>query len=244
MRQQFLNRNSYYFLSNSVDKNPNPNLDIIKQVLSEFVENNGLTLGQGYCISTTDMISSSLRHRGIKSKMIEVTLTYSVTTTDGKLITDFVGFEDIPQPGKIDTHVVLITETTPPYLIDGSIQHMMPPNVHAVVEEIVVNSDVLLHTKFENYGIQVTYKLKAQQKVPVLYQKSIIDRIQTDAKIFNNLKLLKILIVIALVLGSVNAVQGAYDFYQVYVNDQNYRGSSGIERINERLDRIEKNTKD
>jgi hypothetical protein len=242
MIQDFINQHSYNFLSNATDQSKE--LDTIKQVLSEFVENNALTLGQGYCISISDMLNSALRHRGIKSKMIEVTLTYSVTDRDGKIFTEYVGFDDIPQPGKIDTHVVLITETTPPYLIDGSIQHMMPPNVHAIIEEVPFKSDVLLHSNFVNYGIQITYKLKAQQKIPVLYQKSILDRIQTDNNIFNNLKLLKILIAVALIISSLNAVRGSYDFYQVYFNDENYRGLSGIEKINERLDRIEKNTKD
>ena len=74
----------------------------------------------------------------------------------------------------------------------------------------------------------------------MLHQRSILDRIQTDVNIFKSLKFLKYMIIAAIVVSMLNASRGFYDFYQVYVDQENSWGPSGLERIIGKIDTLER----
>jgi hypothetical protein len=235
-----LKETSYNFLTTEdVDKKDETYV-IITEILSKMVKSGVFDLGAGYCISMSDMVRTSLRQRGISSRLVEVTLTityHNILPPD----ISFVGFDNINNPGEIDTHIVLITDTLPSYLIDASIPHRLPERTFAIVQPIKTTKNFeILNQRFNSVNISLLYEQKKLQHVPVHYQESIVERIQTDRKIFKNLGFLKILIIIALTIGGLNFLRGSYDFYQVYINDENTRGPSGIEMLNDRIDNLEK----
>jgi hypothetical protein len=234
MEQNFLTLDS---------KNLKNNADYqrITQVLSRMARNGVITLGTGFCTSMGDMVKAALKHQGIESKLVEcqLTITYAKAETP---TTVFLGFTDVINPGEIDTHVIVVTKTDPPFLIDASIQHRLPPNTIAVVEPLARKPEdpYLMHdAAYEPSGMSMTYHQKKVQSFAMGHNDSIVERIETDKKIFKNLSLLKILIAVALTVSAFNAIRGSYDFYQVYVNSDNKRGPSGIESITNRLDRLE-----
>lgn len=211
----------------------------ISEVLTRMAKSGIFELCGGYCISMSDMVRTALKQRGIESKPVEVTLTityHSHTPAD----TVFVGFNEVGNPGEIDTHVILVTDTTPPYIIDASIPHRLPKGILAVIELITAADDMkLIDRRFRPTNISMIYEQKTRQIVPMHHQESIIARINTDRKIFKNLGYLKILIILALTISALNLIRGSYDFYQVYLNEQNARGPSGIKLLNDRLDNLE-----
>jgi hypothetical protein len=235
-----LNETSYDFLTNNKDNKKDKTYIIISEVLTRMLKAGLFELGAGYCISMSDMVRTALKQRGIDSKIVECTLAMTYHDSTPPEIS-FVGFDNIRNPGEIDTHVIVITDTTPSYLIDASIPHRLPRGTLAVIEPIEkTNNFKLLDCKFDSVNISMTYEQKKIQNVPYKHQESIIERIQTDHKIFKNLLFLKILIVLALFISCLNFIRGSYDFYQVYVNNENIRGPSGIEMLHNKINDLEK----
>ena len=231
---------SYDFLTTDTTNKEDQNYIVICQVLTKMVKAGVFNLCAGYCISMSDMIRTALKQRGIDSMMVESTLTITYFENEPPDIY-FVGFSDMNNPGEIDTHVVLITNTVPAYLIDASIPHRLPNASFAVVQPIHPTRNFeLINCKFDSQKIGVLYEQKKIQHIPSHHQESIIERIDTDRKIFTNLGYLKLLIILALIIGGINLIRGSYDFYQVYINDENTRGPSGVKHLDERLSNLEK----
>jgi hypothetical protein len=226
----------YNFLTDA-DYKDSKHYNIIAEVLSEMVRCGAMSLGNGYCISMSEMISNALAHRNISSRLVEcqLTMTYSNSTPPEIL---FVGFDNIKRPGEIDTHVVIVTETDPPFLIDASISHKLPADVPAVVIPIK-KGNILGSLENQTYNLSMTYQEKKVQKVPVVYHRSFINRVETDQKIFKNLTFLRLLIVIALTISSINLFRGGYDFYQVYILKNNNWGPGAMEHLESRLNTVE-----
>jgi hypothetical protein len=211
----------------------------ISSVLMQMIRSGVVNMGAGYCISMSDMLRTALQHRGVKSRLVECQLTVTYRSQDPPDVR-FIGFDDIVNPGEIDTHVVVITETDPPFLIDASIPHRLPPNTYAVVEPVIAgnHSREILDETYTDHGITVSYRQKPRPHVSIHHQESILERIETDRRIFKNLGWLKTLIIVALTISTLNALRGAYDFYQVYVSE-NYWGPRTLQQIDERLDTLE-----
>jgi hypothetical protein len=228
---------THNFLTNNEDIKDSKNYKIVVDILSEMVRCGAITLGSGYCISMSEMVSNALAHRNIKSRLIEcqLTITYSNSTPPEIL---FIGFDDIKQPGEIDTHVVVVTETDPPLLIDASIAHKLPEDVPAVITSIK-QGNILCSFENQTYNLSMTYQEKKLQKIPVAYHRSFVSRIETDQKIFKNLTFLKILIVLALAISSANLFRGAVDFYQTYILKDNNWGPTAIQDLESRLKKVE-----
>lgn len=159
----------------------------IAKCLTRMDRSGVLLMGAGFCISVSDMVQVALLQEGIKSRIVECKLTLK----HGEDIA-FVGFEDILNPGEIDTHVVVVTETNPPMLIDASIAHRVNS---VVVDEVVrLQSDklnILADFRYLDKDLILTYQEKLNSKVPYFHQKSILDRIDMDNKINKNISLLK-----------------------------------------------------
>jgi hypothetical protein len=218
----------------------NKDYNAIVSVLNRMARSGAIALGTGFCTSMADMVKTALSHRNIKSKIVECQLTLTYFECDPPEIS-FVGFTDLVNPGEIDTHVVVVTETDPPFLIDASIKHRLPPNNIAIVEPIKKNfTDPfnLVDTKFDNINLTVSYYQKKVQSFALSHNDSIVERMETDKKVFKSLFILKILISIALTIGVINGIRGGYDFYQIYINE-NYWGPASGKIIDQRLDRLE-----
>jgi len=235
-----INEQSYNFLTSDDSIKTNKSYKEISSVLSNMVKCGVIHLGTGYCISVADMISTALRVRGIESKIVECQATITYHHSNPPDIR-FIGFDNITSPGEIDTHVVVVTMTDPPFMIDASISNRLPQGTYAIVEPIqtsLLTNRNLISSRFLTHNISAVYDEKKIQHVPKNHQLSIIERVETDRKIFKNLSSLKLLIIIALTISGLNATRGAYDFYSVYILENNW-GPRSIESLDERLDNIE-----
>jgi hypothetical protein len=229
----------YEFLTSDDSVRSDPTYKIISEVLSRMIRSGSVNMGAGYCISMSDMVQTALRHRGIDSRLVECKATITYYSENPPAIR-FIGFSDVVNPGEIDTHVVVVTNTEPAFVIDASIPHRLPQNTFALVEPVKSKNfdGFLIDSKFPKHLISMSYKEKEKSSVPVTHQQSILERMDTDRKIFKNLGLLKILIAVALIISTANALRGAYDFYMVYV-DENHWGPRSLEKIDQRLDHLE-----
>jgi hypothetical protein len=212
------------------------------ELIQKMNQSGALWLGQGQCISMSEMIRMSLLGIGIKSRLVECQLTIIDNTNDNGATLSYIGFDNMTNPGQLDTHVVVVTETEIPMLIDASITHRLPQNFSVVVEAVQNEVDNVICNSTKN-NFTLIYQQKINQKVPWQVQNSILERIQTDKKIFNNIYSLKILIIIALIVSVLNASRGVYDFYQKYFNENKMVGVSANEEILNRIDQLEKRIK-
>jgi hypothetical protein len=102
---------------------------------------------------------------------------------------------------KIDTHVVLITKTKIPMLIDTSIGH-----VSTCVPYICGPLNGKDHTLAE-YKIDESewvYLKKPVEVLPNLHQKSLLERIRTDFEVANTLKLMKYIVIALICMSLIN----------------------------------------
>jgi hypothetical protein len=88
-------------------------------------------------------------------------------------------------------------------------------------------------------GSKWIYQQREILKLPEIYQSNMLNRYQTDRKIFSSIRWLRILIVVAIVVSVLNASRGAYDFYQVYLNKQNYWGPQHIKELHDKVGHLE-----
>jgi hypothetical protein len=193
----------------------------IASVLTKLSRHGVLVMGVGNCISMSDIVKTALKHKGIESRLVEVSATFTYYSHQPSSLR-FVGFDEITNPGEIDTHVVIVTETSPSYLIDASIMHYLPQGVPVLVEPIdkklVNDRRTLIESDFQDHQIKVTYLQKRKQIVPALHQESIIERIKTDEKIFKSIDFLTKLNYIGIVLGLFALVNVVIKIIQLFLH--------------------------
>lgn len=213
----------------------------IKTVLDRMDRANLIWLGRGQCIGMSDVICTALHQVGIKSKMVECQI---VVTNNNVAPSESVsiGYDNSAQDGQIDTHVVVITDTDIPMVIDASISYLLPAAKSILVDE-VVDEPNRIFCNVKSGGFELTYQKRLTNKVIFEHQRSILERIETDKNIFKNLGFLRTLVAIALVVSSLNALRGFYDFYYRYLDDASLIGISATEAILERLTSLEQTVK-
>lgn len=216
----------------------------INRVLNDLAGAGSLFMGAGYCVAMCDLLHTILLHHGIKSHIVEVTLTISYNQSQDDRSTLAIGFDNTTgsSSNSVETHVVLVTQTDKPFLIDPSISHKLPHGKGAVVAYcgLPVDKFALDFVDIE-HDLRLTYKQKETQKVPSAHQTSILNRIYKDISIENKLKLLTKLITVALIVSALNFIRGSWDYYQTFVDTTNYWGPTHVKEIIERLDHLEKN---
>ena len=209
----------------------------ITEIITKLDTAGIIWMGRGQCISMSEIIRTALTQAGIKSKMVECQLMISDNSSGNKFFST-IGYDGLYNPGEIDTHIVCVTETDIPMVIDASVSHRLNNENKIVVDEIQQHPNGIF-CDCELDGVRLTYQQKSNPKVAFQYQASIIDRIETDKRVFKSIDFLKILVVVALVISALNAGRGFFDFYERYYNDQNLIGPSGVKALKDRLERIE-----
>lgn len=208
----------------------------ISKIIYRLIENGLVHAGKGYCISMADIIYTLLIQNKIPCKIVECQLTYTNKETNNTMI---VGFEDFKgDDSQVDTHVVIVTATEPAILIDMSVLHLLPNNLQGVIDTVKIGDHGIL-ANIDTHRVQLTYQEKRKKTIPLLHQKSIIDRINTDITIFKNLRMLKIVIFVALIISTLNASRGLYDYYLVYVDKTNFWGPKTTKEIYNKISSIE-----
>jgi hypothetical protein len=213
----------------------------IVEILERMERTSLIWIGRGQCISMSDVICTALFQKGIKAKMLECQAVITNNNVNPPESIS-IGFDNSTVNNQIDTHVICVTETEIPMFIDASISYLLPENKKIVVDE-VLNLPNRVFSNITVDGFDLTYQQKTTNKVIFEHQKSILERIETDRKIFNNLNFLKIFVSLALLVGVVNSSRGFYDFYQKYYSSDNLIGVSATELILERLNSLENKIK-
>lgn len=175
---------------------------------------NVIQRGSGYCISMSDMIRLLLNQEGIKCELVECKLTIMKRNPPGLFLIGHSGqVENFFQ--EVDTHVVVITKTKIPILIDLSVCGLVP--IVPYICERLTHSHPNEMLRIDFGHSEWVYEIKESTKLPKMHQKSILDRYKTDRKVERSLCLLKLWAAFMTVIIVLNAIRGAYDFYRIYV---------------------------
>lgn len=226
-----------YIITTSARLRQSKDYQNVSNIIYKLIEGGVTFVAKGYCISMSDIVYTLLKQNNIPCKIVECHLAIT-SKVDSKIYT--MGFDGLKDdPNRSDTHVVVVTETEIPMVIDVSIAHLLPNNIQGVIEELVDDDHGGIFANIDIPLVSLTYQKKKENSIPMLHQRSIIDRIQTDVNIFKSLTYLRYMIVAAILVSVLNASRGFYDFYSVYVLD-NYWGPNAIKHITEKVDAIEK----
>jgi hypothetical protein len=178
----------------SADVKKDPTYIKICESVEKLILNGVPIMGQGYCISVSDVVQNFLIQNGVPCRLVEVQVSIQDKAT-GHI--EIVGFDnqnkkfEFNNDSEIDTHVVVVTETEFPFLIDASIAHLLPKKGTEVIVD-VVNGTKDKDLAVLNFDKQILiYQEKTKTKIPRLHQSSIINRIATDQRIFKEIGILK-----------------------------------------------------
>lgn len=207
---------------------------IIKGVVDKLHASGMTQAGSGYCLSMSDIVLKLLHKEGIKAKIIECNLMVTLKNPPGLYLMGYPGFNpnNYDSEKMMQTHVICVTETEVPILIDLSIAHI-DKNIPYICAPILKSHE---HTNLSEYDFQTSTWIYTQREdtnmeLPKLHQKSILDRIKTDQKVDKEINYIKTLLLILFAVSSTNFIRGSYDFYQKYVNKTNGFGPNSVEYI-------------
>lgn len=211
------NYKDYKILTNFNPEEKDQTFDAIYQIICEMCRNGVIFLGNGYCISMSDMIRTALLQKDIRSRLVEATCTITKEVNNREEII-FIGFDDAA-PNQIDSHVVLLTETDQKWLIDASIQRFLPGDFVAFVGRIDNYVEYPNLTQFANdeFKIQITHSEKSNAKIPLVHHRSILERIEMDSKIEKNINLLKKLNYIGISLSVFAVIAVINQFFRWFI---------------------------
>jgi len=156
-----------------------PELDKICKAIDKIADSEILERLKGNCISGSDMLQNLLHYYGIESKIVECQIF--VSRENSKIPFLFVGFNNLttPSPNLVDTHVVVVTETSTPVLIDASLAHILPRQNQIVVKGLNCTDDEKF-CEFKHEDTTVTYFHKKNLKLPSIHQKNLLQRIKSE----------------------------------------------------------------
>lgn len=210
----------------------------IMEVVESLWEGHVITRGSGFCLSMSDLIHNLLKQQaGIDSIVTECKLTVFTNNPPTIKLIGHEGMVTYSDVNNLDTHVICVTKTKTPFLIDLSICNVIP-YVKYIVEPLSSTEP----REIANFSIgdsKWIYQEREQLRLPQIQQSNMLQRWRTDNLIFSKIKILNILIAVALFVSTLNGLRGAYDFYQVYLNPTNNWGPDTLQEIKEHLDSID-----
>jgi len=171
--------------------------------LLDKLESSGL-LGRmsGNCISASDIVQTMLTQSGIECEIIECQACIHRQNEHMEFF--FLGYDNNSFPGEVDTHLVVVTKTEVPILIDISISHLLPLSHPYVVEKVSQYNDPLTFCEVSFDNVKISYQKKKTIKVPSLHQKSLIARIKDELLVKEKLNKAWLVIVLTLALSVIN----------------------------------------
>ncbi len=215
-----------------------PEYQRVYETVKELWQSGIIQRGTGYCLSMSDMIMTILRQKGIDSHLEECKLTIIGVEPPGLMMVGHTGlFKHNRTPDDLDTHIVCVTDTKIPILIDLSIGGMRA-EIPFVCER--ANGEKNTIGEYDFGRSRWVYQRKEQPRLPQQHQLSVTERINTDRWVNRNIGLLKILVIVSITVSLFNAVRGSYDFYQVYVNDTNYWGPKHMQELYNKVEELER----
>lgn len=183
----------------SVETTEIPAYNKVLQVVDKMLLLPISSRGHGQSLSMCEMLSSLLAQSGINSTLVETQVAVHDVSGDRVAFIGYSTRTDTLQ-SDTDTHVVLVTETTPPILVDMGIANKLPGNARAVVEPVTTEKGDQVRVVINHPTCSITYDQREGFNLPILHQRSVLGRIQTDNKIFSQIDTLKRLNYIGIVL--------------------------------------------
>jgi hypothetical protein len=195
---------------------------IIKNMIIEMWQSGIIARGSGFCLSMSDMIKKILAIKGVPSEIIECDL---IAFNKSNPSMSLIGHDRLTVGSyeNIDSHVVCIAGSENKFIIDLSIFHFKDLTEKYFIFHELENCDESSLCSFESNNVIWNYNVKKYPKLPELHQKSILDRINTDKKIFSNISILNKFMILIFAITTLNFVRGIYDFNQKYlIRDNNF----------------------
>ena len=194
-------------LTNDVEVEKLPQYNIIIDLVERLNRSGVLLNLHGNCLAAADMVSAMLLQSGIESVITECQALVR-TEENGQSLFNLVGYDSFSFSGQVDTHVVVITKTDVPILIDLSISQYLP-ETHPFVVEKVNSSDPNLLASYELDNCHIVYQNKRNIRLPSLHQKTIIQRIAEDEKSKKKIKNITTIVFALLVFTLLNFAANA-----------------------------------
>jgi hypothetical protein len=166
----------------------------IRQVIEDLVDRGVVANSENNCMGMSKIVQIMLAKMGISSHLIECELTI-INRQPPNIIQ--IGHDRSVSPGQLATHVVVITDTDPPYLIDASIAHLTMPYRMYVLEQLSTNDEYVLE------GNTWIYHEKDTNLFPSVLQGHMLTRMVYDLEIKTSIQWLQrgmILILLAILL--------------------------------------------
>lgn len=166
----------------------------VKDVVSKLIAAGTSKMGEGYCISVSDIVFNILRHNGIKCHLLEVQLSILDKKTGYTAMVGFHNDKILADHTKVNTHVVVVTETDIPLIIDMSVAHRLPDGMQCILVKADGTEDKVL-SEFDFNQCSMIYQQKTDlvENVPFphIHQISILERMATDKTLFESISHLK-----------------------------------------------------
>lgn len=179
-----------------------PEYHKVMEVLQSLKSTQLIKTFHGNCIAASEIMQSMLAQVGINSKMVEVQLL--ITRHGPKEEFLFVGFDNNEFSGQVDTHMVVITQTPQPMIIDLSIAHVLPADRCYLVESVNPTENSLSQHRIEN--LTLVYQQKRIVRFPSIHQKNLVERIIEDQAFRKQFVKLNWLVFLGLSLAGVNFI--------------------------------------
>jgi len=207
---------------------------IIKGVVDGLHKSGMTEAGSGYCLSMSDIVLKLLHKEGIKARLIECNLMVTLKNPPGLFLMGYPGFNqnNYTADKMLQTHIVCITETEIPILIDASVSHI-DKSIPYICAPILKNYE---HANISEYDFETstwtyTEKEDTDIELPKLHQKSILDRIKKDTDIQRQINFIRNFIFVLFAISGLNLIRGTYDFYQTFINPHSGWGPNKSEII-------------
>lgn len=178
--------------------------EIILKIINELSQAGVIFNFANNCVSAADILQSMLAKEGIETEIVEVQAI--IIKHRPVKSTMFVGFDhQVSNIGnEVDTHVIVVTKTELPILIDISLSHLLPDSHPWIVEPLAFTVDErdIAEYRFENF--EISYKRKKFNKVPIFYKKTLSEKINSEVQLRNSIKFVLKLAFIAVALSTFN----------------------------------------
>ena len=182
---------------------------VINRIVTSLNERGIVNRGSGYCLGMSDMIKVLLAENDIDSYITECKLT--VFGEDPAKNFLLIGHEGNSENSLIDTHVVCITKTVIPMLIDLSIAFVSPKIPYIVERLNGTRTNEIARYYFKDTAW--VYQVREHQRLPKEHQISMLDRISTDVNVRNDIQILKKMVYIAITLGIIDLLANLINFF-------------------------------
>jgi len=195
------------------------------KILKEVYDDGLIFNGSGHCVAMSDILYKLLIHNGIDCDLVEVSLMITKQQFTDVVLLGYSMCNRHDKQTEVNTHVVCVTRGKKPILIDASVYGLIE-GVPYVCEYVDLNQPI---TKivFENGKFHYTQKY-TDFKLPEMHQRSILDRIKTDDKIFKSIARINKVVIIALTISTLNFIRGLYDHYEKYIVKDNGFGPNEV----------------